>query len=294
MIIPNCPNRKLDCSDILNASFATSAKSGEPVFLDGYYAIKKPLGASGATVLGTAHNFTDNWSAEYGASVGPTRLDIQHTGNAVLAGQRNNRSATLKNLGIVFLSSNPGTGIVADKGSVLDTIHIDAAWVGISMAGAQHRWHNIHIRSPRMYGLNVIGNAEDSRINNFYIEGKQHKDYVSPGDPPLRCACGIHNLPISSHFTGFTLIEKCGVGINTGVGTINTTFDNLHIEVDNIGLVLGPPRTDGAWLKELFISRLHLQACAKDCVGIRRNAAQALRVGVQVESVAPGGAWKTK
>ena len=86
MIIPKQPDRRLDATAALQSAFDESTKTGDYVFLEGYYKTTKPLVISGADVRGTfTHAGSGNWSCEIGSPVGPARIDIGHGGTNAVA-----------------------------------------------------------------------------------------------------------------------------------------------------------------------------------------------------------------
>ena len=307
MIIPKVPDRRLDATAALQSAFDESTKTGDYVFLEGYYKTTKPLVISGADVRGTfTHAGSGNWSCEIGSPVGPARIDIGHGGTGLILSTNPATGRSARLCGVAIVSSvlafeAPSATCLSILGhdTVLRDIHLDAPGIGIVYAAntARHIGERIFIRSPRTGGIQFNQNTTipDCLFRDIYINGRQHPEYAKPVLPTPSAAWAINGLPVSSGFYGRTLLEDCSTLLFTG-SPINTYIEDLRMELLSVGIEIGRPYTGTNYAKELHINRLHMQAVvSKSCIawagGGQGNERTTIRIGSQCYSTAPGGAW---
>lgn len=307
MITPKLTDRKSDATDALQAAFDESAKTGDYVFLEGYFRVSKPLSIIGADVRGTfTHAGGGNWSCDPGSSVGPARIDVNHGGAGITVATniptgRSGRLCGVAVVSSVLANGNPLAACIWCTGSdtVLRDIHLDAPGIGIVYASntSRHVGERIYIRSPRTGGIQFVQNTTipDCVFRDVYVNGRQHPEYAKPSAPLSPAAWAVSGLPVSSGFYGRTLFEECNTLLITG-SPINTYIEDLRCEVASVGIEVGRPYLGTSYAKELHINRLHMQATfGKNCVawsgGGIGNERTVVRIGSQRYSVAPGSAW---
>lgn len=307
MITPKLTDRKADATTALQAAFDESARTGDYVFLEGYFKVTNTLNIIGARVVGTLDNFDGNWSADYGSPVGPTRIDALHGKTAFYLGlnSQTGRPATLRGIGLVHaaITNNAPAAIgvqVAGNGTMIQDVHIDGSGIGMmfNSSTARHKVKHVYIRSPRTGGMLFQQNTtiSDCRFEDIYVNGRQRQEYGTVNVPiPSAAAYGIDGLPVSSGFYDRTLIEECNTLLRTG-GPINTYIEDLRLELLSVGIEVGRPYLGTNYSKELHIHRLHMQATfGTNCVawygGGIGNERTTVRIGSQRYSTAPGGAW---
>lgn len=307
MITPKVPDRKSDATSALQSAFDESTKTGDYVFLEGYFRVSKPLSIIGADVRGTfTHAGGGNWSCDPGSSVGPARIDVNHGGTGVVMTTNTLTGRSPRLCGVAFVCSALANNAllapclsINGHDTVLRDIHMDAPGVGISYSPntARHVGERIYIRSPRTGGIQFIQNTTipDCLFRDIYVNGRQHPEYAKPSEPTAPAAFGIMGLPVSSGFYGRMLLEECNTLLRTG-SPINTYIEDLRLELLAVGIEIGRPYTGASYAKELHINRLHMQASfGKNCVawagGGQGNERTTIRIGSQLYSTAPGGAW---
>ncbi len=307
-IIPNVPDRHLDATAALQAALDQSGKTGEPVKLAGTYVTKSTLTVAGSIIVGQLASHSGNWGpAVLFTSTGSATIYAQHGGDVLVC--KPGPATTMPNIRdlaiVAFHSSQraPFAAGISVTGArtclTADNLLVDGAGIGLlfGRGTSEHRISKVTVRSARSVGIRFEDGIQtpDCWFRDIYVTGVQHPDYVAnpPATGPL--PVGIDGLPCSSAFYGRTLVEWAQTAVRTG-RVLNTYFDDLMIDAClGTGIEVSEPYPSKDYLKELSISRLHMQASVPSCVpwkwagtGLSKTT---VRVGADRYSTIAPGSW---